>query len=222
LRKDGSKDPNFGGGDGVVKVSLGVASAIHGLLMLGDHSIVAVGYAKTSGGGLDFALARFNPNGSLDKSFGSGGHVITDGGDQEEAEGVTLLANGRLLVVGHRGRDMYVRWYYQSGAADGTSGVNGYRRIAYGVSDAVAFDAVPLANGRAAVVGFVTGDSQELAVVKLTPGGDMDQAFGGGDGLASIDLGGTDAGYGCDLSPNGRLVIGGVTDGSMLLARVIL
>ena len=46
----------------------------------GDGKIVAVGHGDSSGG--DFALARYNPNGSLDTSFSGDGKQTTDFGAQ--------------------------------------------------------------------------------------------------------------------------------------------
>ena len=45
---------------------------------------------------LDFALARFNNDGSLDTSFGSGGEVTTDfGGNGDVSQAIAIRMNGR-------------------------------------------------------------------------------------------------------------------------------
>src|SRR5439155_1103104 len=81
---DGSLDPSFGSGGGVLTEFAGGGDA-SALAVQSDGKIVV---AALSGGGgrQDFALARYNPDGSLDPSFGSGGRVLTDfGGDDEAA-----------------------------------------------------------------------------------------------------------------------------------------
>jgi uncharacterized delta-60 repeat protein len=62
--------------------------------------------AFTSGGTFEFAVARFNPNGTLDSSFGAGGQVSTEffapplAGAQEFAAAVLVQPDGRILVAG--------------------------------------------------------------------------------------------------------------------------
>src|SRR2546428_11430142 len=76
LAADGDLDPVFGT-NGSVTTAIGartdraVAVAIQS-----DGKIVAVGYSD-NGTSDEFALGRYNPNGSLDTSFGSGGLVTT-------------------------------------------------------------------------------------------------------------------------------------------------
>ena len=50
----------------------------------------------------DFALARYNPDGSLDDSFGTGGRVLTDFGSSadDEARAVALQSDGKIVVAG--------------------------------------------------------------------------------------------------------------------------
>ena len=63
---------------GKVNARVANSSFAHALLAQPDGKLVAVGEATGSSGGLNFALARYNQDGSLDPGFGSGGQVITD------------------------------------------------------------------------------------------------------------------------------------------------
>ena len=63
-----------------------------------DGKIVAVGTA-----GSDFALARYNPNGSLDPSFSGDGKQTTDFGAREGASGVAIQGDGKMVVAGRGG-----------------------------------------------------------------------------------------------------------------------
>ena len=75
-----------------------------------DGKIIWVGSqgnpAFTPGGTFEFAVARFNPNGTLDASFGSGGRVGTEffapplQGAQEFADAVLVQPDGKILVAG--------------------------------------------------------------------------------------------------------------------------
>ncbi|MEQ9120942.1 MAG: calcium-binding protein, partial [Alphaproteobacteria bacterium] len=93
---DGALDVTFGGGDGVVTTDIGGAERVAGLALRTDGRLVAVG---TSAG--DFAVARYNSDGSLDMTFGGGdGVVTTDLGDLEAARDVALQTDGKIVVVG--------------------------------------------------------------------------------------------------------------------------
>ncbi|HEX2713803.1 MAG TPA: delta-60 repeat domain-containing protein, partial [Candidatus Acidoferrales bacterium] len=47
-----------------------------------------------------FALARYNPDGSLDSTFGTGGKVTTDFGGNDNARAVTIQHDGKIVAAG--------------------------------------------------------------------------------------------------------------------------
>ena len=51
----------------------------------------------------DFALARYNPNGTLDPSFSGDGKQTTNFAVHDRANGVALQANGKIVAVGSGG-----------------------------------------------------------------------------------------------------------------------
>ena len=54
--------------------------------------------------GADFALARYNPNGSLDTSFAGDGKLTTDfGGAPSAPTAVAIQADGKIVAVGVAG-----------------------------------------------------------------------------------------------------------------------
>ena len=104
---NGSLDPTFSG-DGKVTTGFGFGpdDAANGIAVLGDGKIVAAG--RTSGGATssDFALARYNPNGTLDTSFSGNGKQTTGFGGDDAANAVALDADGKIVAVGQgRGSD---------------------------------------------------------------------------------------------------------------------
>ena len=75
---DGSLDASFDG-DGRVFTDFGYSDGAYGLAIQPDGKIVAVGNAR-SGSSRDtneFGVARYNPDGSLDRSFDGDGKVLT-------------------------------------------------------------------------------------------------------------------------------------------------
>ncbi|WP_248783003.1 delta-60 repeat domain-containing protein, partial [Streptomyces exfoliatus] len=63
-----------------------------------DGKIVAVG--RAGGAFRDFALARYNTDGSLDTTFNGDGRVTTDFGGDDVAERVAVQADGKIVAVG--------------------------------------------------------------------------------------------------------------------------
>jgi uncharacterized delta-60 repeat protein/RHS repeat-associated protein len=67
----------------------------------GDGKIVLGGTVST-GSTTSFAIARYNTDGSLDSSFGTGGQVISDPGYGSLAAGfVAIEGNGKILMAGY-------------------------------------------------------------------------------------------------------------------------
>src|SRR5206468_80556 len=106
---NGSLDTTFGTGGKVTTDFAGDDDQAFAVVLQTDGKIVAAGVAKTYRGG-DFALARYNANGSLDATFGTGGKVTTDfAGNDDAAHGVVVQADGRIVAAGvaktYRGGD---------------------------------------------------------------------------------------------------------------------
>jgi uncharacterized delta-60 repeat protein len=109
-RRDGSLDPTFGLGGLVTTDFASWEDGITGIALTPSGSIVAAGQASdfpgTADQSSDVGLARYLPDGSLDTSFGSGGIITTDFGSFfDQAHGVALQPDGKIVVASHRYRD---------------------------------------------------------------------------------------------------------------------
>jgi uncharacterized delta-60 repeat protein len=104
LLPSGSFDGSFGNG-GVVFTDFGGTEATFALAVQPDGKILAAGRATTlhSLTPGDFAAVRYNPNGSLDSSFGGDGKVRTDFGGTEDALDLALQSDGKIVAVGAAG-----------------------------------------------------------------------------------------------------------------------
>lgn len=102
----GAADASFGnngGGTGAVGIesSLSANTAASSLAIQSDGQIVASGSTDTNGVVSDFATIRYNPDGTQDGSFGSGGLVVTDfGSGGDFANTMALRPDGRIIVAG--------------------------------------------------------------------------------------------------------------------------
>jgi len=100
-RADGGLDPTFGAGGKLISNPFNqTSSSAAGLALQPDHKIVAAGFTVSPSATPDFALTRYDPNGAIDSSFGNGGKVVTDFGAREQAFGLTLQSDGKIVATG--------------------------------------------------------------------------------------------------------------------------
>jgi uncharacterized delta-60 repeat protein len=97
-KPDGTLDTSFGG-DGRVTTNFGGYDNAVDLVLQPDGKIVVAGDSNSENDN-DFALARYNRNGTLDRSFGGDGRVTTDFRGYSNAGPLALQPSGRLVAAG--------------------------------------------------------------------------------------------------------------------------
>jgi uncharacterized delta-60 repeat protein len=103
LGTNGSPDTSFAG-DGKTVVDFGGADTGHAVALQPDGKILIAGYTF-KGGNYAFALARLQPNGLLDTTFGDGGKAIAEFGAEDIAWGLAIQPDGKIVVSGHTNAD---------------------------------------------------------------------------------------------------------------------
>jgi uncharacterized delta-60 repeat protein len=97
---NGSLDTTFGTG-GKVTTAIGtVIDKAVALAIQADGKLVAAGYSN-NGTQTVFALVRYNTNGSLDTTFGTGGIVTTAIGTNDVATSLAIQSDGKLVTAGY-------------------------------------------------------------------------------------------------------------------------
>jgi uncharacterized delta-60 repeat protein len=98
---NGNLDNNFDG-DGKVTTDIGgLDNAIRAIALQPDGKIVVAGYADNSVTLWNFALARYNPDGSLDTSFsGDGKQALDFNLGYDLATALVIQADGKIVVGG--------------------------------------------------------------------------------------------------------------------------
>lgn len=217
---DGTLDTSFGSGGKIVTpvasdppYNLGYSVALQS-----DGKIVVSGYADDlSGNGQDFALVRYNADGTLDTGFGTGGTVVTPvgaGSASDTGRAVTIQADGKIVVSGVAGQDFAVVRYNADGTLDTGFGTDGKVVTAVGTGFDAAYDVAVQADGRILVSGYgVSGSASEgdFAVVRYTSDGSLDTTFGaGGKVLTPVGPGtAADNSYGMAVQADGKIVVSG-------------
>ncbi|ABL66310.1 FG-GAP-like repeat-containing protein [Chlorobium phaeobacteroides] len=212
---DGSLDTTFDG-DGKVTTGFGNRKTkANSVALQSDGKIVVAGKALVSGGG-DFAVVRYNVDGSLDKTFDGDGRIITDFGAYEEAASVTVQSNGKVLVVGYTGVDgsgggdfVLVR-YNTDGSLDTT--FDGDGMVTTDLGDmAYANSVLVQSDGKIVVIGdMVTDESggSDIVMVRYDTDGSLDMSFGIG-GKVVTDIGYGDFARSAVMQDDGRIVVTG-------------
>src|SRR6185503_7609292 len=156
----GDLDSGFGQG-GRVTTDFGFIDGAHGVAIQQDGKIVAVGLAFGVNPFTvdDFALARYNANGSLDSTFGNGGKVTTDFfGHQDDAFAVAIQSDGKIIAAGSAenssgsGSAIAVVRYNPNGSLDSAFGNAGKAIVDLGARS-LAFSVVIQSNGKIVVAG---------------------------------------------------------------------
>jgi uncharacterized delta-60 repeat protein len=211
----GRLDASFGT-SGLVRTAFGARgdSDASAAALQPDGRIVAAGDHK-AGRHFEFALARYKANGSLDRSFGTGGRVVTAfsprGGAQASA--VALQADGKIVAAGlHRigkSTEFALARYDTTGRLDPTFGSGGKVLTAFAPNSDDEAGAVAIQrDGRIVVVGsHRQGDRFTFALASYTSTGRLDPSFGGG--RLTTKIGSASFASALAIQPDGDLVAAG-------------
>jgi uncharacterized delta-60 repeat protein len=224
LNSNGSLDASFASG-GKLTSSIN-ASPLGGLVIQADGKIVLGGYA--SGGhssGYDFALARYNANGSPDTAFGNGGVATADfSGSDDRIHAVTIDGNNNIVAAGNTGagygpsKNFAVARFTPSGQLDSTFGAGGkVTTDVFGNWDDCYALAIQ-ADGKILADGFsydASGVQSYFTVIRYNTNGTLDGSFGAGGIVTTNVAGGPDNfAYGLAIQADGKIVAGGTADTS--------
>jgi len=236
---NGSLDRSFGNG-GIVTTTFPQGSYAFDVALQSDGKIIAAGtvfvdFIPGEPSNTDFALARYNPDGTPDATFGSGGQVSTDFvGMEDDAFSVLIQPDGKIVAVGSANDPAtYYNFaavrYLSNGVVDTTFGVAGKVTTDFGVGG---FDRAQSAalqpDGRIVAAGFAisqNGGVQNFAVARYTSSGVLDTTFSR-DGITQIDFGSCcQSAYEVLLQSDGKIITVGYantesSDSDFLLARL--
>ena len=179
----GVLDPSFGTGSGEVTTPIGTSAGADAIVVQPDGKIVAAGGVVQSDSSQDFALARYEPDGTLDPTFGSAGIVQSPAGT---ASAVALQPDGKIVAAGTASNQIRVARYNPDGSLDQSFGSGGVVTTAAGAfgSDAKALVLQP--DGKIVVGGDSSdGSATQFALIRYDANGSLDATFGSGGVIAT-------------------------------------
>jgi uncharacterized delta-60 repeat protein len=209
LRTNGRLDTTFGS-DGKRVIDFGGDDeSVYDAVLQPDGKIVLAGDSD-----LRVAVARLNPNGSLDTTFSGDGKKIFSWGALSRASAVLVLPNGKILLAGFsgpEGGDIQLARLNANGALDTTFGTGGKAPVDFGGDD-FGLAMARQANGRILVAG--RSSASGAVVARLRTNGTLDPDF---DGDGRVTLPGGGGARAVLVQPDRQIVVAGNANGSEMM-----
>lgn len=219
LLEDGTPDPAFGNG-GIAQAAFLPEDDATGwdIALQPDGKVVMVGHAS-DGTYQQFAMARFNADGTLDADFGSGGTATFGLGIADDiARAVALQLDGGIVVTGYTSDGINEQYLairlLANGILDPSFGSTGSVALPVTGHD-TPHGVVVQPDGRIVLAGYShTGIQRVFSSVRLNVDGSPDNTYDS-DGMLLLPVGSVeDRCFNLTLAPNGRLAMVGYSDGS--------
>jgi uncharacterized delta-60 repeat protein len=233
LLSAGDLDPLFGtGGKALFDSPASANDQAKSVVVQPDGKYVVAGTVRSTSYSLDaaFGLARYNPDGSLDPTFGRSGKVLVPVGRQAVAYSLALEQGGKIIVAGttsttvdydYGDNDLAVVRLNPDGSADSGFDGDGTLVIAFDGRTIGTPAAAVAPDGTIVVVSTAYGPSSATlpatALVRLKPDGSFDAGFDGDGKLLNTGL--IDGACSVSLDDQQRILVGGSQGSQLAIAR---
>ncbi len=213
---NGSLDNTFDT-DGILTTSIGTSNDfVQSLAIQSDGKIVVAGNSY-NGANYDFALVRYNTNGSLDNTFDADGIVLTAiGTSNDYGHSLAIQSDGKIVMAGYSSNgikfDFALLRYNTNGSLDNTFDTDGILTTSVGNADDYGMSVVIQSDGKIFVAGVsYNGANNDFALVCYNTNGSLDNTFDT-DGIVTTPIGTVgDEGYSVVLQSDGKIVVAGLS-----------
>ncbi len=210
---DGTLDPSFGGNGKLPQVFVpNAANVAPSLALLPSGKFLIAGTCSDLGDN-DFCVLRFNSDGSLDGTFGSGGATVTPIGiGDDRARAMLTQPDGKIVVAGTCSNgvdsDFCAARYMPSGTLDTSFGSGGKVVTAFSNRDDAVNAMVLQPDGKLVLAGRCNnGTTDDACAVRYEISGVLDSGFGvSGKLVTSVGSGFSEARVAA-LQSDGKLLI---------------
>ncbi|MGF1986717.1 MAG: DUF4347 domain-containing protein [Nostoc sp. ZfuVER08] len=202
--------------------------ASYSIAVQDDGKILVAGYSN-NGTDNDFAIVRYNSNGTLDTTFNTTGKVITDlNGNDDGSYSIAVQDNGKILVAGYSNNgtddDFAIVRYNSDGTLDTTFNTTGIVTTDFNGSNEAGNSVAIQSDGKILVAGYSNnGTNNDFAIVRYNSDGTLDTTFNT-TGKVTTDFNGKDeGGYSITIQDDGKILVVGAsnngTDNDFAIAR---
>jgi len=216
LNTDGAPDPTFGSEGVVLYDNAGRSDYGRSIAVEGDGGVLVM--ARSSGDGTSIAMIlKYEADGSLDGTFGTGGVVRYESGKGNDGfRDLAIQSDGKIVVTGYTrtdtGFELLTARYHPDGILDISFGTDGIVRFDGGNGNAGARGVVIHDGGNILVSGSNSnGTDLDVLLLRYLADGTLDPEFGMA-GVVIYDSGtGNDNGRRLAVQQGGRIVLVGNT-----------
>lgn len=216
---DGSPDSTFSS-DGKVFTPIGTSNQKGRSVALQPDGRILLGGHFWNGSDEDFVVVRYDADGALDSSFGTGGIVTTDLSPYyDEGVALALQPDGKILLGGSSYVGMIRAFalvrYNADGTLDPSFSTDGKVTTMVGTNLSYALSVALQPDGKVLMTGTAqSGSDCYLALVRYNPDGSLDASFSS-DGQVTTDVGpSAEQGYSVALQPDAKILVSGSTVGA--------
>ncbi len=216
---DGSLDTSFDT-DGIVITDFSLRDYGRAVLIQPDGKIIVTGdtaHSVMMNLYFDFAVARYNSDGSLDTSFDTDGKVTTDLGSYwDETCCIALQSDNKIVVAGQTWNgndyDLALTRYNGDGSVDNNFGTDGRVITPVGNNDDLGSGVGIQPDGKILVAGASNNSyNYDFALVRHNADGSLDTNFHA-DGKVTTPIGsGHDYGSALAIQADGKIIVNGST-----------
>ena len=226
---DGSLDVSFDGDGKVTTDFAGAQEDATGVVVQPDGRLVvsATILESVMSFNFDFAVVRYNVDGSLDSSFGGDGLVTTDiaGGPDVADAGIVLQSDGKLVVGGITAGvgmppDLALARYNADGTLDATFDGDGITVADFGGTFETGLSLALQVDGKVVLGGVASGQingqfATDALIARFATDGSVDPTFGI-NGFATVDfVGRAEAQVSITVAFDGKIVLAATTPSSI-------
>jgi uncharacterized delta-60 repeat protein len=211
LNTNGTPDASFGTA-GIV--DFGVSNTVPvGVVVQPDGDIVVASSTGQNVDGEGAALTRFNSSGSLDDSFGTGGHVELVPLGFDSIAALVLQPDGEYLVIGSGTTGSFLARIDSTGQLDSTFAAGGLSVLPFSGAAGIALQS----NGKILIASaptFNPGGGSGGTIARFNSNGTLDQTFDLFGQIASVVSGG-------EFDPSGVAPVSSIVlqaDGKFIMA----
>jgi uncharacterized delta-60 repeat protein len=175
-----------------------------------------------------FTIIRYNSNGSLDNTFGTGGIVTIQLPvyyPEVTAPDLVIQSDGNIVIAGQaeivqNDSNMLFMRLTSTGALDNTFGTGGISVIHTPIQASVATAMHLLSDGRITVCGFADYNSFNRPILtQINPNGSVDTNFGSA-GFIAPNYGFSSGFFGLSVQPDGKILGCGFSQNGGIIARL--
>ncbi len=225
---NGSLDTSFGT-NGVVTTAISgtISAVIDSIAIQSNGQIVTGGFATTISGSNEFALARYNSNGTLDTSFGTNGIVAMQlsGSLASAIYSIAIQSDGKIVAGGTALiggiPEFALARYNTNGSLDTSFGTNGVvTRQPSGSTSSSIYSIAIQSDGKIVAGGSAQIGNNEFALARFNSNGTLDTSFGT-NGVVITQPSGAITGqlFSIAIQSDGQIVASGQSNGTLALAR---